>query len=74
MIGNLYNKINSNKYIELSKKQMLVEKTVRKEMEEVCYRCGAPLKDTDFVYRLRTPNVKTYICSKCGYFEIYFAE
>ena len=53
---------------------MLVEKKIRKEITGVCYRCGALLKDTDFVYRLRTPNVKTYICSKCGYFEIYLEE
>ena len=58
----------------MSKKQLLVEKKVRKEMTEVCYKCGATLKDTDFVYRLRAPNVKTYICSNCGYFEIYFDE
>jgi len=53
---------------------MLVEKKVRKEMPGVCYMCGASLKDIDFVYRLRTPNVKTYVCSKCGYFEIYSEE
>ena len=58
----------------MSKKQLLVEKKVRKEMTEVCYKCGIPLKDTDFAYRLRAPNVKTYICSNCGYFEIYFEE
>ena len=59
----------------MSKKQLLVaEKKERKEEIEVCYKCKAPLKDTDFVYRLRAPNVKTYICSNCGYFEIYFEE
>lgn len=58
----------------MSKKQLLVEKKVWKEMTDVCYKCGSPLKDTDFVYRLRAPNVKTYICSNCGYFEIYFDE
>ena len=68
--------INKNlfKFIGVSKKQMLVEKILRKEKTEVCNRCKAPLKNTDFVYRLRAPNVKTYVCSNCGYFEILFEE
>jgi len=53
---------------------MLVEKKVKKEMRGFCYKCGAPLKETDFAFRFTAPNVKTYICSNCGYYEIYFEE
>ncbi len=42
--------------------------------KEICKKCKAPLINTDYVYRHRAPNVKTYICSNCGYSEIYFEE
>ena len=56
------------------KKQLLVEKKVRKEKKELCNKCKAPLNNTDYVYRRKAPNVKTYVCSKCGYFEISYEE
>jgi len=42
--------------------------------KEICSRCRATLEDRDYIYRLRDPKVKTYVCSKCGYFEIYVEE
>lgn len=52
-------------------KYTLIEK---EEYKEICNKCKAPLKNTDYVYRRKAPNVKTYVCSKCGYSEIYFEE
>ncbi len=54
-----------------SDKYTLIEK---EESQEICSRCKAPLKNSDYIYRRKAPNVKTYVCSKCGYFEIYFEE
>ena len=42
--------------------------------KEICKKCRAPLNDIDYIYRRRAPNVKTYVCSKCGYSEIYFED
>ncbi|MBY8980917.1 MAG: hypothetical protein KGD72_11045 [Candidatus Lokiarchaeota archaeon] len=44
------------------------------EEKELCNKCKAPLNNTDYVYRRKAPNVKTYVCSKCGYFEISYEE
>jgi len=52
-------------------KYTLIEK---EEYKEICSKCKAPLKNTDYIYRRKAPNVKTYVCSKCGYFEIYFED
>lgn len=53
---------------------MLVEEIEKKENKEICNNCKAPLKNTDYVYRRRAPNVRTYVCSKCGYSETYIEE
>lgn len=53
---------------------MLIEEKERKELTEKCPKCGSILENTDYIYRRRAPNVKTYVCSKCGYFEIYLEE
>jgi len=53
---------------------MLVVNKERREKTEICSKCKAPLNNSDYIYRHRTPNIKTYVCSKCGYFEIYFEE
>lgn len=53
---------------------MLVEKEVRKEKTEICSKCKAPLNDIAYIYRRRAPKVKTYVCSNCGYSEIYFED
>ena len=53
---------------------MLVEKKERKEKTEICNKCKAPLKNTDYIYRRRAPNVIAYVCSKCGYSETYIEE
>ena len=44
------------------------------EEKEICNKCKVPLKNTDYIYRRKAPKVKTYVCSKCGYSEIYFEE
>ncbi|MFX1448515.1 MAG: hypothetical protein ACFFCG_10320 [Promethearchaeota archaeon] len=44
------------------------------EQKEICRNCKAPLTNFDYIYRRRAPNVKTYVCSKCGYSEIYLEE
>jgi len=49
-------------------KYTLIEKI---EKKEICNKCKATLEDKDYVYRRKAPNVKTYVCSKCGYFESY---
>lgn len=51
--------------------RILIEK---REEKEICSKCRAPLEDKDYVYRRRAPNVKTYVCSKCGYFECYIED
>ncbi|MBY9011588.1 MAG: hypothetical protein KGD70_04360 [Candidatus Lokiarchaeota archaeon] len=53
---------------------MLVEIKERKEKTEICSKCKALLNDTDYIYRRKAPEVKTYVCSNCGYSEIYFEE
>ncbi|MFX1379941.1 MAG: hypothetical protein ACFFA4_12700 [Promethearchaeota archaeon] len=50
---------------------ILIEK---KEMKEFCNKCGAFLENKDYVYRRRAPNVRTYVCSKCGYYECYIED
>jgi len=50
-------------------KYMLIEKK-----KEICNKCKAPLINTDYIYRNKAPKVKTYVCSKCGYSEIYFED
>ncbi len=52
-------------------KNTLIEK---KENKEICNKCKATLEDNDYVYRRKAPNVRTYVCSKCGYFESYIEE
>ncbi|MFX1304451.1 MAG: hypothetical protein ACFE9X_13935 [Promethearchaeota archaeon] len=59
-----YIKIGGGKYT-------LIEK---KEEKEICIKCGALLENKDYIFRRRAPNVRTYVCSKCGYFEIYIEE
>jgi RNase P subunit RPR2 len=51
--------------------QTLVEKSQKKEL---CNKCKAVLNDNDYLYRRKASNVKTYVCSKCGYFEIYIED
>jgi len=53
---------------------MLVEKKEKKEKIEICPKCGSILENNDYIYRRRAPNVRTYVCSKCRYFEIYIEE
>ncbi|MFX0081154.1 MAG: hypothetical protein ACFE94_05315 [Candidatus Hodarchaeota archaeon] len=50
---------------------MLIEKI---EEKEICNKCKAPLEGNDYIYRRKASNVITYVCSKCGYFEIYIKE
>ena len=52
-------------------RDMLIEK---KEIKEICNKCKATLEDNDYIYRRKASNVRTYVCSKCGYFEIYIEE
>ncbi|MFX0001831.1 MAG: hypothetical protein ACFE9Q_15265 [Candidatus Hodarchaeota archaeon] len=40
-------------------------------MKEICNKCGTILENKDYIYRRRAPNVRTYVCSNCGYFECY---
>jgi len=42
--------------------------------KEICNKCKATLEDKDYIYRRKAPNVRTYLCSKCGYFEVYIME
>jgi len=44
------------------------------EKKEICIKCRATLEDKDYIYRRRMPKVRTYVCSKCGHFEIYIEE
>ena len=55
-------------------KEMLVEKTEREVKPEICPKCGSILENNDYIYRRRAPNVRTYVCSKCKYYEIYIEE
>jgi len=50
-------------------KYMLIE-----EKQEICNKCKEPLKNIDYVYRRKAPKVKSYVCSNCGYSEIYFED
>ena len=60
-----YNKKRGDKYTLIEKKEYKID---------YCKRCKAPLKNTDYIYRRKAPNVKTYVCSNCGYSEIYYEE
>jgi len=52
-------------------KYTLIEKI---EKKEICNKCKATLKNNDYVYRRTAPNVRTYVCSKCGYSETFIEE